>query len=86
MEKQCSSLGPYSYHSVSFVTIPVVVMEFRRNSNCSPTLPQSPLTMQGYAPKPPVLWSNVDNSRLSCRTDYPQNNLLSGLASVARKE
>ena len=45
MEKQCSSLGSHSHHSVSFVTIPVVVMELSRNSNCSPTLPRSPLTI-----------------------------------------
>lgn len=60
--------------------------EFSRNSNFSPTLPPHPLTIPVDARKPPVLWSNSDNSRLSCRADYPPKQLAlgSGLSGSER--
>lgn len=77
---------PMQLSKCLFVTIPAVVTYFSRNSNFSPTLPPSPLTIPVIAQKPPVRWSSSDNSRLSCRADYPPKQLApgSGLSGLER--
>lgn len=72
MEKICPILGPCScYQSASLSQLLLRWRSLTEIQISLPLFPEDPLTIQVRAQKPPILWSNLNNSCLSCWADYP---------------